>query len=501
LNRPRARPPALLAVLALLVAAALRRAPLLDNRFHPDEALYASYASRIASGRDPLLAGVLVDKPPLPFYLSSLSLALVGPGELAARLPSFYASLAGVALLYALARRLYGSALAAWAAWLLALSPFDVLFAVTAFIDPLLAAACLAFLWASAAGRPRPAGLLLALAFAVKQTALLFVPLGLVFSLLNLRPSAGPAVALRHLVRAAWPALTALAVAAALVFAWDAVRRPEVGFWAQGYADNVPGRFVRANEVLPRAAAWVGLLHYATASLPLNLFWLAGLPLLLALGSPARSRPGLADRLIAGYLLAYLGAYWLLAFNVWDRYLLPVLPLGLLLLARLLLWAAGGPARALHSIAGRSLSARLGPTLVVLAVATLLLPPARAAAQSRYPVGGDHGAYDGVDHAAAFLRTLPEGTVLYDHWLSWQWNFYLFDGPVYVAWFPTPDAFARDLRAFGSASPRYLVVPAWESDAELRAAAASAGFAFEPRFVARRRDGPITLTVFALVPP
>jgi hypothetical protein len=138
--------------------------------------------------------------------------------------------------------------------------------------------------------------------------------------------------------------------------------------------------------------------------------------------------------------------------------------------------------------------------LGVLALAALLLPAARAAAQSRYPIGGDHGAYDGVDDTAAYLNTLPAGTVLYDHWLSWQWSFYLFDGPVYVAWFPTPDALARDLRTFGAASPRYLVVPVWESDAELRAAAASAGFVFEPRFVARRRDGPVTFTVYALVP-
>jgi 4-amino-4-deoxy-L-arabinose transferase-like glycosyltransferase len=497
---------ALLALLALLVGAGLRSAPLLDNRFHPDEALYASFARRIASGRDPLLAGVLVDKPPLPFYLSGLSLALFGVGELAARLPSFYASLAGIALLYALARRLYGPPVAALAAWLLALSPFDILFAVTAFMDPLLTALVLSCLWAIAAGRLRLFAVFVALAFAVKQTALLLAPLGLGFSLLYLPASATPAKAARCLARVLWAALIALALSAVLVFAWDALRQPEIGFWEQGYADNVPGRFVRANEVLPRASAWQGLLHYATASTPLNLFWLAGLPLLLAFGSPAPSRAGLADRLLAGYLLAYLGAYWLLAFNVWDRYLLPVLPLGLLLLARLLHWAARGLARAVEFIthpwptAQPWLTVRLIPVLGLLALAALLLPAARAAAQSRYPIGGDHGAYDGVDAAAAYLRTLPAGTVLYDHWLSWQWSFYLFDGPVYVAWFPTPDALAGDLRAFGTASPRYLVVPTWESDAELRAAAASAGFVFEPRFVAHRRDGPVTFTVYALVP-
>ncbi|MCC6189309.1 MAG: hypothetical protein IT318_09755, partial [Anaerolineales bacterium] len=210
----------------------------------------------------------------------------------------------------------------------------------------------------------------------------------------------------------------------------------------------------------------------------------------------------------AGYGLAYIGAYWLLAFNVWDRYLLPVLPLGLLLLARVLMLAHRG----LDGVARRWLrrappaarriadSGRLSTAGLGLALALLLLPPAAAAAQSRYPIGGDHGAYDGIDSAAAFIGTLPEGSVLYDHWLSWQWNYYLFDEPVYVAWFPTPEALTTDLRAFGASSPRYLAVPAWEGEAELRAAAAAAGFGFEPLFTAYRRDGPATMTVYALRP-
>jgi 4-amino-4-deoxy-L-arabinose transferase-like glycosyltransferase len=49
---------------------------------------------------------VLVDKPPLSFYLGALSMVAVGPSELAARLPALFASLVSVALVWALARRL-----------------------------------------------------------------------------------------------------------------------------------------------------------------------------------------------------------------------------------------------------------------------------------------------------------------------------------------------------------------------------------------------------------
>jgi hypothetical protein len=90
--------------------------------------------------------------------------------------------------------------------------------------------------------------------------------------------------------------------------------------------------------------------------------------------------------------------------------------------------------------------------------------------------------------------------VLYDHWLSWQFDFYLFDRPLFVAWFATPQALALDLTAFGHTSPRYLVVPTWESEAELRAAAGEAGFVFAPIYTATRRDGSTSFVVYQLVP-
>ena len=65
------------------------------------------------------------------------------------------------------------------------------------------------------------------------------------------------------------------------------------------------------------------------------------------------------------------------------------------------------------------------------------------------PIGGDHGAYDGIEHIAAELHSLPDGSVLYDHWLSWQWSFYLFDSRVYVSWFQGPDALSEDLSVNG----------------------------------------------------
>jgi hypothetical protein len=537
--RPHSRTPAvaypdILAGAIVLFATLLRLIPLFANRFHPDEALYAFFARLIASGRDPMLAGVVVDKPPAAFYLTALSLLAIGPNELAARLPELAAGVASVALVYALGRKLYGPAVGLLAAGLLALSPFAILFSITAFVDPLLTAAVLWALWAASAGRWGSLALAVAVGFAFKQTVLLFVPLCLALALLVPPLPPDPRAALRRLAAALWPALCALAVAALIVFGWDALRHSSIGFWSQGYADNVPGRLVRANEVLPRALAWINLLHYATASTLLNLLFVACLPLLLVWNLASPGRAALSDCALAGYLLLYLAAYWLLAFNVWDRYLLPVLPLWFLLMARVfyligysLRRAAyllsrriypATPAAAKHGFlhaapfplreGGRgdrsyfNLDLGLRRTLAIglpLLLVVLLAPGAVLATRSAYPIGGDHGAYDGIDGAAAFIRSLPQGSVLYDHWLSWEWNFYLFGGPVYVAWFPSPDTLTTDLKAFGTSSPRYLAVPTWESDTEVRAAAGAAGYQFVRLYTAYRRDGLPTIVVYGLV--
>jgi 4-amino-4-deoxy-L-arabinose transferase-like glycosyltransferase len=492
--------------MALLAAVLLRALPLMDNRFHPDEALYATFARYVASGYGSLLSYLVVDKPPLSFYLNGFSVLVFGGNEFAVRLPNLYASLISVALLFALARRLYDLTTAHLAAWIMALSPFAILFSVTVFIDPLLTAFVLAVLWAASAPSPRPRwiGCLIALAYATKQTALLFIPLALALALISLPSETNLRTALRFLLRLAFPILAGVTLVTAALLAWDWLRHAPIGMWAQGYSDNAPGRFIRAAEVWPRAQAWLDWLHYFTASSSLNLLFLLTLPLLLAVDLLHPSRAALADLILAGYLLLHLASYWLMAFNIWDRYLLPLLPLLALLLARALRLIAYSLSYAAYRLSRSAVwNLNLGfwvSRLVPPAFCLLLISPALTAARSGYPVGGDHGAYDGIDNVARFIHTLPPGGVLYDHWLSWEFNFYLFDRPLYIAWFASPDALATDLKSFGHTSPRYLVVPSWESDAEVRAAAAQAGFAFVPIHTATRRDGSTSFVVYQLAP-
>ena len=55
-----------------ILGALARLVPIATNCFHQDEALYSTWALYIATGRDMLLNGFPVDKPPL--FLYSLAL-------------------------------------------------------------------------------------------------------------------------------------------------------------------------------------------------------------------------------------------------------------------------------------------------------------------------------------------------------------------------------------------------------------------------------------------
>jgi len=169
------RPGAILTLIAGL-GLLLRVSLIAANRFRPDEALYAHWGLLIASGQDPWLKTVIADKPPLFFYTLALFFRLLGPSEMVARLPNIIASTAGLVTTYALARDLYGRRTATLAALLLALSPFDILFAPTAFTDSLMVALALAACLAALRGRHATAGLLAGAALMTKPTAVFFLP-------------------------------------------------------------------------------------------------------------------------------------------------------------------------------------------------------------------------------------------------------------------------------------------------------------------------------------
>ncbi len=387
-------------VALLLLAWALRLPPLLGNRFHADEALYGYWGLLIGRGRDPWLATVPVYKPPvLPYLVAGVQALFSNPGgssggncEFAVRLPGLAAGLLMVPLVAALAHALYdGRWTAAAAAVGMALSPFAILFSATAFTDPPMVALGLAACVAAARGRPGWAGLLAGLAFATKQTGLVWVPLALGASFVQSPRSEvrgpksevqdpksevrspksevysarsavlGPRSAVRSL-KSDWSLVIShwslvifhFSFVVLLVFAWDMVRvgQGAESFWQMGVTGYGGLRLIWPQELWARLCGWVGLARYVFVSPAVSGVLLVGLPLLISpksevlgprseirghnLGRCRYARESLADLLLVFFSLVYFLFHWLWAFPVWDRYLLPLVPVLAVLLGRVL---------------------------------------------------------------------------------------------------------------------------------------------------------------------
>lgn len=118
------------------------------------------------------------------------------------------------------------------------------------------------------------------------------------------------------------------------------------------------------------------------------------------------------------------------------------------------------------------------PAFIIVALALLLqLPAGLAARQSKYPIGGRPSADHGAALVAGSLYNAPYGTVLYDHWYSWQWRYQLLNRRVHVSWFPHPEALVEDLLVFADeASARYVALPRTPAALPVKRAIAQAGF-------------------------
>jgi hypothetical protein len=218
-----------------------------------------------------------------------------------------------------------------------------------------------------------------------------------------------------------------------------------------------------------------------------------GAGLLVVRGVRRRDWAAFFDLSLVGFLLFYLLAHWLWSFLVWDRYLLPLAPLAGILLGRVILVLLRGTAARVTAATQRWLVA-----LALAALLACLVASAGRAIGGQVPVGAGQAAYDGIEQVTTFLGGLSEGSVLY-HWLGWEYDFYLFDAPLYLAYWPTPAWLAQDVQAFGEAEPRYIVFPAWESSARVEAALADVGYRLEAVLEART-GGEVRFTVYRVRP-
>lgn len=337
----------------------------------------------------------------------------------------------------------------------------------------------------------RWSGLFFGLALATKYQALLFLPLLVGMALL----SGWGKREWGHWLMGLFPVLL-------LLWLWDIARTDTFSLWS-AQINNYGGlRLIWSWELWPRLDDWWQLWQQAwgTAVVAAGFWVVALLSLIRYPLSVIRKRKTdyrlpitenrlpitdhrSSDTLLILFTITYLALHWLLAVPIWDRYLLPLLPLTVVLLAR-------GWRRLEIGYSGLLVPWHGFQSLLSSLLLLLLLIPAFKARS------GQPTADNGTAQIATWLADAPYGTVLYDHWYSWHWRYHFFDKRVFVNWFPYPAALAEDLAVFGhDGHPRYLVLPADDRGDPIRRAVQSADFTLCPLV----SDDLNRLTLYAIV--
>ncbi len=471
-------------VIVLLASLVLFHQLARDQRFHPDEAFFMTFARAAAVKGDWLLPGAL-DKPPLSIYFSAFSMVAVGNtadeagvlrldtrlGEFAGRLPNAFLGILLAALMLRLAWRLYGDAIAVILAGLLtAASPITAAYGASAFTDMSLLFFSLVALYCGLARHWGRAGIALGFAFLFKQQAIFAaVYLLLMWLASGARRRDGMRMGL----------LLSVPVAALLL--WDGARS-EASIFLQAAANNQPANWLAEPALwIERFLDWLGMGAWLFGPPGVTVFIVCAVAMLSLWRKPRPAKAGQSNpfaRLMFLSAFAYLGLHSLLDFNLYARYLALITPLFILMVA--------GRLAALFS---RSKAGRV----LLLCSVTLILAGAAHTLGSSSPL---EEARAGADRLAAHLNRKPVATVIYDPWLGWELGYYL------GTWhnkrrvhYPTAEALAAGALALEETGARYLVAPVDKPFQSWLTALVDAGFHVSEDY---RRDG---FVIYRLLPP
>jgi hypothetical protein len=294
-------------------------------------------------------------------------------------------------------------------------------------------------------------------------------------------------------------ALGFLAVCLAVV-CWDLVIRVNcVNFLTASAARYGGLRVVAPERILPRLQAWSRQLHYLTGSRLLDAVLILGVPPLLGAGVWRRRRDSgwLLDWALVAFFLYFVGVHTLLSFSVWDRYMLGLVPVVAILLARVMLL----PLDLLLDRIGQSTRMRVAylASLAVL-LSAVMVAPTQVALRYGFPVGGDHGAFLGIDDVADYFRgNAPPGSIVFHKWLAWHYSFYMFDLPLDYYYYPDHDFVLSSAERLPGLK-KYVVFPSWTSSDELEKVLSERGWGLVQLYRTYRPDGTVSFTIYQIEP-
>ncbi|OQY48057.1 MAG: hypothetical protein B6242_03430 [Anaerolineaceae bacterium 4572_78] len=489
-----------LSLVVIICLGVLLPVALLPSRpFHHDEAVYAYWALLISSGTDVGLDTVPLDKPPFFIYTVALFFYTFGTSSTIARLPSLLATGITIGLTFKLAKILYDASTGLIASLIVAISPFSILFAPTALTDPMMVMFVLLASVMASQKLPILSGLALGLAIATKQQGLFFLPLVLALFFIPTRINGQTREVFKNLSCLDYKSLSfwtlllrflsVLAISVLIPIIWDLTRSYQSSFLGQSSASYGGIQFDPISFV-PRLAGFGHLLELMTASSLLNLIFIIGLPILLMRGI-------LFDWLLTGFSMGFLTLHSLFTFQIWDRYLLGMLPILGLLFARILLLAC----RATDKKGFRKpfLSKFIFVVIIFIFIISQMIIPIRTALHGGYQIGGDLGAYYGTEEIAAYLRgNVRANVTLYHYWLGNHWRFFLFDFPYDLRhWETVADLVEKaDTNRHGE---QYIAFPSWQSTTNVELALSNVNLILRPIMGTTRPDGTPAIYIYRII--
>ena len=341
----RAFPGFLLALIALTYAVGLT-VTIMDI----DAAQYASISLETLRGDNPLVithrGKDYLDKPPLLFWLSALSMRLLGPTTAAYKLPSFLWALIGIAATFGLGRMLHGKRVGLVAALLLACSQGYIFFTNDVRTDTILTGAAVLAVWQLAAyAKAGSMASLLVGAGAAGCAMLAKGPIGMMVPVLGVGAFVAAGRKWRVVARPAW--LVAILVVAVLLapmvwglwvqHGWKGVR---FYFWTQSFGRitgesswrNDAGILFFVHTFLWAFLPWAFVTCYAVGERVVRLFRRENDP----------ERTG--DALVLGAFLLTFAALSLSKYKL-PHYIFVTLPYAAIVTARLLVLVADSRTR------------------------------------------------------------------------------------------------------------------------------------------------------------
>ena len=273
-------------------------------------------------------------------------------------------------------------------------------------------------------------------------------------------------------------------VMAAVMLIWDG-ERPETSVFLQGVVNNAPDQWLADPSTwIDRLIEWARMAAWLLGPPPVtvsllaitvlgHLFWR---PMAKSTAPDCR-----LDKLFAYAVLAFGVIHCVFNFNLYERYLLLIAPLLIILVAGRLVTLLDRSSRG-DLLASVCAALVLGGAVYTLGLGT--------------PIEGKRADYAGIDRLAAHLNSKPVATVIYDPWLGWELGYYL------GVWsdkrrvhYPTAEALVAGALALDEIGARYLVAPVDVAHNEWLKALLDAGFRVAEDY---RRD---RFIVYQVSPP